>query len=69
MIGQKSNLTLTNASFVKSFNNGLDNLATANNSLLSLYNPTVVGNVCGLLINELNTTSPVLPDIKLGFSE
>ena len=34
-LGQKS-------SFVKSLSNGLDNLATANNSLLSLYKPTVV---------------------------
>ena len=29
--------------------NGLLNLATANNSLLSLYNPTVVINVLGSL--------------------
>ena len=34
--------TGANASFVKSFTNGLLNLATANNSLLSLYIPTVV---------------------------
>ena len=41
----QSNLTLINASFVKSLTKGFDILATANNSLLSLYIPTVVGNV------------------------
>jgi hypothetical protein len=43
--------TLTKASFVKSFCKGLLNLAVANNSLLSLYNPTVVIYVTGEYIN------------------
>lgn len=47
---QKSSLILTSASFVKFLSNGLDNLATASNSLVSLYNPIVVMYVCGLLI-------------------
>lgn len=38
----QSNLTLINASFVKSFTRGTDILATASSSLLSLYKPTVV---------------------------
>ena len=58
-----------NASLVKSFFNGLDNLATANNSLVSLYKPTVVIYVVGLLIKLLNNTSPVEPEINDGFSE
>jgi len=45
---QKSNFTLKSASFVKSLGSGLLNLATANKSLLSLYNPIVVTYVCGL---------------------
>ena len=44
----QSNLTLINASFVKSLTKACDNLATAKSSLLLLYNPTVVGKVCGL---------------------
>jgi hypothetical protein len=44
-------LILIKASFVKSFVNGLLNLATASNSLLLLYIPTDVIYVCGLLIN------------------
>jgi hypothetical protein len=62
-------LTLTSNSFVKSFCSGLDNLATANNSLLSLYKPTVVMYVLGSSINESNNTSPVEPEINAGFSE
>ena len=42
LIHQKSNLTLTKASLVKSFLSGFDSLATANNSLLSLYIPIEV---------------------------
>ena len=54
---------------MKFLDNGLDNLATANNSLLLLYKPTVVIYVCGLLIKSLYITSPVEPEMKLGFSE
>ena len=39
---------------MKSFSSGLDNLATANNSLVSLYKPTVVIYVVGELINNGN---------------
>jgi hypothetical protein len=53
----------------KSLINGLDILATANNSLLSLYNPTVVIYVWGLFIKLLYITSPVDPEINDGFSE
>ena len=59
----------TNVSFVKSFSNGLDNFATATKSLVSLYKPTVVAYVCGLLIKDWNITSPLEPDINDGFSE
>ena len=52
-------MILIKASLVKSLTNGLLNLATANNSLLSLYIPTVVMNVCGLLINVVNNKLPL----------
>ena len=55
------------ASLVKSFNNGRLNLATANKSLLSLYNPTVVIYVWGLFTKVLYITSPALPLINDGF--
>ena len=54
---------------MKSFGSGLDILATASNSLLSLYKPTVVMYVCGLFINDGNITAPVDPDMNDGFSE
>jgi len=54
---------------VKSFVNGLDNLATANNWLVSLYKPIVVMYTWGLLINWGYNTSPVEPEINDGFSE
>ena len=54
---------------MKSFSSGFDNLATANNSLVSLYKPTVVIYVVGELINNGNNTSPVEPEINDGFSE
>ena len=47
----------------------MESFATANNSLLSLYNPTVVINVTGLLINVGYKTSPVEPEMNDGFSE
>jgi len=54
---------------VKSLVNGLDNFATANNWLVSLYKPTVVIKVCGLLINWGYKTAPVEPEINEGFYE
>ena len=44
---------------MKSFVKGFDNLATANNSLLSLYIPTAVMNVWGLLINVVYNKLPL----------
>ena len=52
---------------MKSFVSALDILATANNSLLSLYIPTVVGYVWGLLIKLEYNTAPVDPVINDGF--
>ena len=54
---------------MKSFNNGLDNLATATNSWLVLYKPTVVIYTWGSLINESYSTEPSDPEINDGFVE
>jgi hypothetical protein len=54
---------------VKSLSKGLDNLATANNSLVSLYKPIVVIYTWGLSTKLENNTSPVEPEINDGFSE
>jgi len=62
-------LTLIKLSFVKSFCKGLESFATAIKSFLSLYIPTVVIYVWGLLIKLSNTTSPVEPDINEGLVE
>ena len=51
-------MILIRASLVKSLVNGLLNLATANNSLLSLYIPTVVTYVWGLLIKVVYNKLP-----------
>ena len=62
-------MTLISASLVKSFLRGLLNLAVANSSLLSLYNPTVVRKVCGALMNEEYITWPEDPEINEGLAE
>ena len=52
-------MILIKASLVKSFVSGRLNLATANNSLLSLYIPTVVIYVWGLLIKVVYNKLPL----------
>ena len=51
-------MILIKASLVKSFVKGLLSLATANNSLLSLYIPIVVTYDCGLLIKVVYNKLP-----------
>ena len=51
-------MILTKDSLVKSLANGFDNLAVANNSFESLYNPIVVINTLGLLAIESNCNTP-----------
>ena len=53
---------------MKSLSKGLDSLATASKSLLSLYNPIVVINDWGVSIITLWRISPE-PVIKEGFVE
>ena len=57
------------ASLVKSFLSGFDNLATAKQSPLSLYKPTVVIKVWGAVIKSVNLTPPVVESINVGFWE
>ena len=63
----QSNFTLIKASFVKSFVRAWESFATAKSSLLSLYKPTVVGNVWGLLMKLEYIKVPVDPEIIDGF--
>jgi len=57
------------ASLENVLSNGLLNLATANNSLLSLYNPTVVINVLGSLKYVGCTKEPSEAVKKVGLVE
>ena len=55
------------ASVFGSFLKGFDSLATASNSLLSLYNPTVVIYTFGSDTKELLTNSAFEPLVNEGF--
>jgi hypothetical protein len=55
---------------VKSFLSGFDNLATAKSSLLSLYRPTEVIYVAGVVMTSLSDEVKFLvEEIKFGWEE